>query len=167
MTLPSAASESEHVAESSSADGEPRPRPHVLHVAEAAAGGVLRHVELVLPELVGKGLEVSAVLSPLRDSRHARVVAETLRMGGHATHDEVQGRQILPESTYQHWGKRDPVGVYEEYLVATGACQRGDLEAVEATIVAEVEAAAEAALASRETSQHHGPEALEGVYADS
>ncbi|MBI4421503.1 MAG: thiamine pyrophosphate-dependent dehydrogenase E1 component subunit alpha, partial [Gemmatimonadetes bacterium] len=44
------------------------------------------------------------------------LAADTFRMGGHATHDEQEARQVLPPQLFAHWGKRDPIGLYEEYL---------------------------------------------------
>ena len=77
------------------------------------------------------------------------IVADTFRMGGHATHDEREARETFPERLFQSWGKRDPIGLYEEYLVA-GGVDRDQLRKIEAEAEAEVEAAADEALASRE-----------------
>jgi TPP-dependent pyruvate/acetoin dehydrogenase alpha subunit len=38
------------------------------------------------------------------------LIAETFRMGGHATHDEHEARQLFPPETFEYWGKRDPIG---------------------------------------------------------
>jgi 2-oxoisovalerate dehydrogenase E1 component len=93
----------------------------------------------------------------------AMLVAETFRMGGHATHDEREARETFPAELFQRWGKRDPVGLYEEYLKEDGVPGRR-LEEVEAEVTAQVERAAEEALASREQ-MPPGESALEGVYA--
>lgn len=77
------------------------------------------------------------------------IVAETFRMGGHATHDEREARETFPAALFTHWGQRDPVGLYEEYLVRHGI-QRGVLDEVEREVTAEVDRAAEEALASKE-----------------
>jgi TPP-dependent pyruvate/acetoin dehydrogenase alpha subunit len=50
----------------------------------------------------------------------AIIVARTFRMGGHATHDEAEGRAIASADDLTHWGLRDPIGVYEEWLVRSG-----------------------------------------------
>src|SRR5262245_54868625 len=50
----------------------------------------------------------------------AIIVAKTFRMGGHATHDEAEARTLFPKSVFEKWGRRDPIGVYEEWLVAGG-----------------------------------------------
>jgi len=78
----------------------------------------------------------------------AAVVARTFRMGGHATHDEREARETFDPSLFREWGRRDPVGLYEAWLLGGGA-RADDLEAVEADVVREVDQAAEEALASR------------------
>jgi pyruvate dehydrogenase E1 component alpha subunit/2-oxoisovalerate dehydrogenase E1 component alpha subunit len=91
------------------------------------------------------------------------LVADTFRMGGHATHDEREARDTFPAALFSHWGQRDPIGLYEEYLKQDGI-SAAQLEGVEASATAEVEAAAAAALESRD----HLPDprsALSGVYA--
>jgi len=93
----------------------------------------------------------------------ALLVAETFRMGGHATHDEREARDTFPAAQFEHWGKRDPIGMYEEYLKADGITVK-QLAEIEAAVTAEVERAAEAAVQSREK-MPPGESALEGVYA--
>jgi len=94
----------------------------------------------------------------------AMLIAETFRMGGHATHDEREARETFPDALFQTWGKRDPVGLYEEWLKESGVAARR-LEEVEADVAAQVERAAEEALQSRER-MPPGESALEGVYAN-
>lgn len=92
------------------------------------------------------------------------LVAETFRMGGHATHDEREARSLFDAATFGHWGKRDPVGMFEAWLEGEGV-PRARMEEIETAVAAEVEAAAEEALRSRETSMP-APETAElGVYA--
>ncbi len=95
------------------------------------------------------------------------LVAETFRMGGHATHDEREARECFPAELFQHWGQRDPIGMFEEHLIETGRLTRADLTALEAEVAAEVEKAAEEALASRATCPADASRVLEGVYAPS
>ncbi len=76
------------------------------------------------------------------------IVANTFRMGGHATHDEREARETFPGELFKEWGQRDPVGLYEAYLLFRGATQE-ELEAVESECTHEVELAAEQALASK------------------
>jgi TPP-dependent pyruvate/acetoin dehydrogenase alpha subunit len=93
----------------------------------------------------------------------ALLVAETFRMGGHATHDEREARETLPDELFKSWGKRDPIGLYEEYLTQRGISPTR-LADIEADITAEVERAAEEALQSRDR-MPAGAAALAGVYA--
>jgi TPP-dependent pyruvate/acetoin dehydrogenase alpha subunit len=92
------------------------------------------------------------------------LVAETFRMGGHATHDEREARVLFDAATFARWGKRDPVGMFEAWLVEEGVAP-ARLEEIEAAVAAEVEAAAEEALRSRETSMPEPRTADLGVYA--
>jgi TPP-dependent pyruvate/acetoin dehydrogenase alpha subunit len=85
-------------------------------------------------------------------------------MGGHATHDEREARAIFPAELFAHWGARDPIGLYEAWLVAEGHAEAGELAAVEADVVAEVEAGAREALASRDTHPADAERVAEGVY---
>jgi pyruvate dehydrogenase E1 component alpha subunit/2-oxoisovalerate dehydrogenase E1 component alpha subunit len=93
----------------------------------------------------------------------ALLIAETFRMGGHATHDEREARETFPPELFITWGKRDPIGLYEEYLKEDGISARV-LGEIEDEIATQVEQAAAAALSSREK-MPEGPTALEGVYA--
>jgi len=96
------------------------------------------------------------------------LAAETFRMGGHATHDVREARELIPADQFEHWGRRDPIGQFEEFLATgpieleaegaaaseTGSEERGRrnralLARIEAEVVREVDEAAEAALASR------------------
>jgi len=111
------------------------------------------------------------------------LVAETFRLGGHATHDEREARETFPADLFEYWGKRDPIGCFEYYLaddtmdmesgrrIRKSASLRDKnlevLAAIEQRVIAEVDAAAEEALRS---SREHAPvpeSAAEGVYADS
>jgi TPP-dependent pyruvate/acetoin dehydrogenase alpha subunit len=93
------------------------------------------------------------------------LVAETFRMGGHATHDEAEARTTFDAALFTHWGRLDPIGQYEEYLVAQGVA-RARLAELEAEVRAAVEAAAERALAEREGGMPEPAYAeLEGISA--
>ena len=94
----------------------------------------------------------------------ALLVAETFRMGGHATHDEREARDLLPDQLFESWGKRDPIGLYEEYLKQRGVAPTR-LADIEADVTAEVERAAEDALRSRDK-MPPSESALLGVYAN-
>jgi pyruvate dehydrogenase E1 component alpha subunit len=103
----------------------------------------------------------------------AFLVANTGRMGGHATHDEAEGRRILPREHFARWGRRDPIGMFESYLeeaLAAGGRGAGkvraELEAIEAEVTAEVDAAAAAALLSRDAAPPDPAHVGGGVEAD-
>jgi pyruvate dehydrogenase E1 component alpha subunit len=91
------------------------------------------------------------------------LVGNTFRMGGHATHDEREARAILPETMFAEWGRRDPIGLYEEHLKRLGIAAAA-LEEVEERVEAEVAAAEAEALTSRESSVPAGETAERGVY---
>jgi TPP-dependent pyruvate/acetoin dehydrogenase alpha subunit len=93
------------------------------------------------------------------------LVAETFRMGGHATHDEREARETFPDEWFKRWGRRDPVGLYEEHLVARGIA-RERLAAVEAEVEAEIERAMSEALESRDKRMPEPGSAAAGVFAD-
>jgi TPP-dependent pyruvate/acetoin dehydrogenase alpha subunit len=94
----------------------------------------------------------------------ALLIAETFRMGGHATHDEREARETLPQELFATWGKRDPIGLYEEYLKEEGVTAK-QLGEIELEITDQVERAASEALASR-AKMPSGETALHGVYAN-
>jgi TPP-dependent pyruvate/acetoin dehydrogenase alpha subunit len=114
------------------------------------------------------------------------LIAETFRLGGHATHDEDEARRTFPNDLFTYWGNRDPIGCYETYLIESGKdLQRADgkvakrrsasalktgnqeiLAALETQVTAEVEQAAEEALKSRQPQQlATAAETLSNVYA--
>jgi pyruvate dehydrogenase E1 component alpha subunit/2-oxoisovalerate dehydrogenase E1 component alpha subunit len=94
----------------------------------------------------------------------ALLVAETFRMGGHATHDEAEARETFDAELFATWGRRDPVALYEEYLADDGI-SRSTLAGVEAEVEAEVERAQEEALVSRRERMPAAESAVDGVYA--
>jgi TPP-dependent pyruvate/acetoin dehydrogenase alpha subunit len=89
----------------------------------------------------------------------AAVVADTFRMGGHATHDEREARETFPEALFQAWGRRDPVGLFEAYLEGCGIAS-GVLRDIEDRTTAEIDAAAEEA----QTSRGRVPEPEQAMY---
>jgi TPP-dependent pyruvate/acetoin dehydrogenase alpha subunit len=92
------------------------------------------------------------------------LVTDTFRMGGHATHDEREARSLFEADIFRQWGMRDPVGMYEAWLEGEGI-SRAALESIEAEVTAEVDAAAEEALRSRDAAMPRGETAAAGVYA--
>ena len=95
----------------------------------------------------------------------ALLIAETFRMGCHATHDEAEARRTFPAELFAEWGRRDPVALYEEHLVGRGIA-RDVLAAAEAEVAEEVERAEAEALESRKESMPSGESAVIGVYSE-
>ncbi len=109
------------------------------------------------------------------------LIADTFRMGGHATHDEREARATFDSTLFSHWGKRDPIGLYETYLIegtvdlesgrrmkhTDGLRDRNAevLRRLEMRATQEVEQAANEALESARTNMPSGESAAEGVYA--
>jgi TPP-dependent pyruvate/acetoin dehydrogenase alpha subunit len=110
------------------------------------------------------------------------LIAETFRMGGHATHDEREARETFDAKLFEHFGKRDPIGMFETYLIEgtldladgrrlrrTDGMRKRNTEIlgqVEERITLEVEQAAEAALCSARERPPLPESAGEGVYAN-
>jgi len=104
--------------------------------------------------------------------------ASTFRMGGHATHDVREARSTFPADLFRHWGRRDPVATYEDYLIhgsvdlggANGSTlaerNRSRLLEIETEVTQEVEEAADQALLSREHRMPAPSSATTGVYAN-
>ena len=76
------------------------------------------------------------------------LLADTFRMGGHATHDEAEARATFPAELFAYWGRRDPIGLYEEFLAAQGI-SREQLGSIENDVSSSVDAAAERAADGR------------------
>jgi TPP-dependent pyruvate/acetoin dehydrogenase alpha subunit len=91
------------------------------------------------------------------------LVGNTFRMGGHATHDEREARAILPDGLFAEWGKRDPIGLYEEHLKRLGVAAAA-IAQTEARVEEEVARAEAEALASRDASVPEPESAARGVY---
>jgi 2-oxoisovalerate dehydrogenase E1 component len=92
------------------------------------------------------------------------LVATTFRMGGHATHDEREGRALFDASTWAYWGQRDPIGCYETWLIEGKGIEPARLAAIEAAVGARIEAAAAQALSRRESHAPDPATVTHGVY---
>src|SRR5438128_7399797 len=92
------------------------------------------------------------------------IFAETFRMGGHVTHDEIDARQIISKAMFEYWGKRDPIGMYESYLERHGV-PKTTLEQAEAKVIDEIARAEKEALESRDRKMPEPETAIQGVYA--
>jgi TPP-dependent pyruvate/acetoin dehydrogenase alpha subunit len=110
------------------------------------------------------------------------LIAETFRMGGHATHDEREARATFDAQLFEQWGKRDPIGLFETYLLEgsidlqsgkrgrhTAAMRARNAEALAETeqrLLAEIEEAEKEALESRTQHSPQPETAAHGVYAE-
>lgn len=93
------------------------------------------------------------------------IVAHTFRMGGHATHDEREARELFDASVYRHWGRRDPVGCYEAWLIRERGVDPGRLAAIEAAVDAAIEAAAREAVTGKGVREPAPATVTDGVWA--
>ena len=95
------------------------------------------------------GNDAEAMFEATRAARERAVAGDgptlieaiTMRMHGHAAHDDMK---YVPKEQVEEWRKRDPVERQETRLRELGV----DVDAVRADVRAEIDAAAEAALAS-------------------
>lgn len=79
----------------------------------------------------------------------AVIVADTFRMGGHATHDEREARATFDDTFFAEWGRRDPIGLFEAYM-GTKDIEPSLLTKIEEEVTTEMDRAAEEALESRD-----------------
>jgi pyruvate dehydrogenase E1 component alpha subunit/2-oxoisovalerate dehydrogenase E1 component alpha subunit len=110
------------------------------------------------------------------------LIADTFRMGGHATHDEREARETFEPTLFTYWGKRDPIGLFEKYLIdgevqlqvgapVTNPDERRKqnlavLSRIEALVTQEIEQAEQQALKSAHDNMPLGESAAEDVYSD-
>ncbi len=131
----------------------------------------------------------AATAQAVSDCRKGRgpvlLTANTFRMGGHATHDEAEARDLIPQALFQYWGERDPIGLFETHLLEADVAletalpeppaetlpeartdrNRVVLEHVAQQAESEVEAAAAEALRSRAEHMPDGSDVDHAVYA--
>lgn len=90
------------------------------------------------------------------------IVAETFRMGGHATHDEREARDTFSPELFAHWGRRDPIGLFEAWLMEEGVPE-ATIQEVEAEAERAVAEAADRALESRDLRPRPETALFEGI----
>jgi pyruvate dehydrogenase E1 component alpha subunit len=101
------------------------------------------------PGVTVDGNDVEAVFEAVRQARERAlagdgptlVEAVTMRMHGHAAHDDMS---YVPAEQLEAWRARDPIERHERRLAALGV----DVEALRADVAAEIEAATQEALAA-------------------
>lgn len=79
----------------------------------------------------------------------AVIVADTFRMGGHATHDEREARATFDDTIFAHWGRRDPIGLFEAYMEGVGISPEA-LQDLDNEVTEEMDRAADEALESKD-----------------
>jgi TPP-dependent pyruvate/acetoin dehydrogenase alpha subunit len=100
------------------------------------------------PGVTVDGNDVEAVFEATRQARERALAgegptlieAETMRMHGHAAHDDMS---YVPPELLRHWQERDPIELQERRVLELGA----DVAALRAEVEAEVEQASAEALA--------------------
>jgi len=101
------------------------------------------------PGVTVDGNDVEAVFEAVREARERALAGEgptlveavTMRMHGHAAHDDMK---YVPEEQLEAWRARDPIEHHERRLAALGV----DVDALRGDVAAEIEAAAQEALAA-------------------
>ena len=120
----------------------------VEDLADAAAG-------YGMPGVVVDGNDIFAVIEAVQQAaRRARdgegptlLEMKTFRMRGH---EEASGTKYVPDELFEAWGARDPIERFTQALTGDGALTQADVDALWADVRAEVEKAAEYALAQPE-----------------
>jgi pyruvate dehydrogenase E1 component alpha subunit/2-oxoisovalerate dehydrogenase E1 component alpha subunit len=101
-----------------------------------------------------------AVARARRGEGPTLIEADTMRMRGHAEHDDMK---YVPRELLDEWSARDPLARYERHLLETAAATRGELDQV----TAELDAFVQGELDWAERSPMPDPDSgLDGVYAD-
>jgi pyruvate dehydrogenase E1 component alpha subunit/2-oxoisovalerate dehydrogenase E1 component alpha subunit len=101
-----------------------------------------------------------AVARARRGEGPTLIEADTMRMRGHAEHDDMK---YVPRELLDEWTARDPLVRYERHLLETRAATRGELDQV----TAELDAFVQGELDWAEKSPLPDPDSgLDGVYAD-
>jgi pyruvate dehydrogenase E1 component alpha subunit/2-oxoisovalerate dehydrogenase E1 component alpha subunit len=121
--------------------------------------------------IAGERVDGNDVLAVFQATRRARLRAlrgegvtlievVTMRMKGHAEHDD---QRYVPKIQLEEWKRRDPIERFERRLLDEGLATRAELDAV----VAEIDALLDEDVKFAEASPFPDPgEAARGVYAD-
>ncbi len=88
------------------------------------------------------------------------IEAETMRMRGHAEHDDMK---YVPEALVAEWQKKDPIARFETHLLEKNLAAQSDLDAIVAMIERQLDADVAFAEASPFPAADTG---LDGVYGD-
>jgi pyruvate dehydrogenase E1 component alpha subunit len=88
------------------------------------------------------------------------IECHTMRMHGHGAHDDMS---YVPPQLLEEWKRRDPIDTYSAWLVAEQGFDPDEIEALQASVKAEVDEAARKAL---DSPLPDPGTALDGVFAD-
>ena len=132
--------------------------------AQFAVNPVRRAEAYGFPGTSVDGNDVEAVFEAVRRARERAVAGDgptlieavTMRMHGHAAHDDMR---YVPKELIAHWQERDPIDCQEARVRELGI----DSEALRTEVQAAIEAGVEAALAMP---MPDGATATEGVFAE-
>lgn len=138
-----------------------------LHLQMAVSGVADRAQGYGMPGVVVDGNDVLAVYGAVRQAvERARggagpslVECKTMRMRGHSEADRAG---YVPVELLQEWSKRDPIQRYARHLEEQGVLVAAGRQAIDAELRAEVDAAAQEALAEPEPDP---ASLLHGIYA--
>lgn len=131
------------------------------HLADRAPGYGIEGFRLDGNDAVGLHLFFRDLVAELRARPRAVLVeCDTLRMRGHGEHDDSS---YVPPELRERYAARDPIRQARERLVAEGILTAGEIDALEQSCLAEVDAAYRQAL----NDPPPDPSTLaQGVYAD-
>ena len=131
---------------------------------EIAAAGIQAMIDAMVREAHGMGASLIVLNIPYLPRGRVQTLPLALKRA-------VEGKDLTfvdfapVAALFAEWGKRDPIGLYEEFLVVSGTAERSVLEKIENGVSEEVDRGAAEALESRETRLPPGASATEGVYA--
>ncbi|RMH37374.1 MAG: thiamine pyrophosphate-dependent dehydrogenase E1 component subunit alpha [Nitrospirae bacterium] len=140
-----------------------------LHLQMAIRDVAERAKAYAMPSEIVDGNDVGAVyLAAQRAIERARrgegptfIECKTMRMHGHSEHDSAK---YVPRALLEEWKKKDPILKAERILREWGYATDSDFQAVQQRVIKEIDTALEFA---ERSPLPEGPEALDGVYADS
>ena len=124
-----------------------------------------------MPGEVVDGMDVEAVHEAVsRLAERARngggpalIEAKTYRFVGHVSAEMALGLHYREDSEVDEWKKRDPIVIWPAKLIERGVCTQAEIDAIDAEIEDEVNAAIEFA---RQSPWPEPEDALEGMYVE-
>ena len=80
--------------------------------------------------------------------------------------DEREARELFDQAQYDYWGARDPIGMYETFLMEDHGVSETRLTAIESEVIEVLDDAARKAVSKLETHQPDPSTVSDGVYRD-